>query len=345
MSEVVVITGASAGIGRATAIAFARRGAKIGIIARGRKGLESTAREIERAGGEAVIAAADVSDAEQLEEASVLIEKSCGDIDIWINNAMTTVFGEFKDITPSEFRRVTEVTYLGVVYGTRCALKRMAPRNRGKIVQVGSALAFRSIPLQAAYCGAKHAIHGFTESLCCELIHQGSKVEITEIYLPAVNTPQFNWCKNNMPRMPRPLPPVFEPELISENIYWVAHHRRRDLILGNNSLLAVWMNRFFPSLLDFYLAKTACEAQQHDGLSDPEKPNNLFAPLDIDPGTRGRFGEGARDRSIQMKLARVPLAVYALSFLGFLSGAGFIRRRMRGRIGSKCRERRGKTQS
>ena len=230
--EVVVITGASAGVGRATARAFAKRGARIGLIARGKDGLEGARADVENAGGEGFAVPTDVARNEEVESAAEAIEKQFGPIDIWVNNAMTTVFSPFKEITADEFKRATEVTYLGTVYGTMAAIKRMYPRNRGTIVQVGSALAYRSIPLQAPYCGAKHAIAGFTDSLRSELIHDRSDIRLTMVQMPALNTPQFSWCKTKLPRHPQPVPPIFQPEVAAEAIVWAAHHRRREVFVG-----------------------------------------------------------------------------------------------------------------
>src|SRR5918912_496967 len=230
--EVVVVTGASAGVGRATAVAFAKRGARVGLLARGRDGLEGARTEVESAGGKALIIPADVSDADAVEEAAQRVEEDLGPIDVWVNNAMTSVFSPVKEMTPEEFRRVTEVTYLGYVYGTMAALKRMLPRNRGTIVQVGSALAYRGIPLQSAYCGAKHAIQGFMDSLRCELLHDGSRVRVAMVQMPALNTPQFGWVKSRLPHKAQPVPPIYQPEVAAEAIHWAAHHERREIWVG-----------------------------------------------------------------------------------------------------------------
>src|SRR3989442_3877734 len=227
--EVVVITGASAGVGRAMVQAFARRGARLGLIARGPDGLEATRAEVEQLGGSALVFAVDVANAQKVEEAAARVEEEFGPLDIWVNNAMVSVFSPVKEMTAEEFHRVTEVTYLGVVYGTLAALKRMLPRDHGAIVQVGSALAYRGIPLQAAYCGAKHAIQGFTESLRCELLHDNSRVHVVMVQLPAMNTPQFDWVKSRMPRKPQPVPPIYDPEIAAEAIVWAASTLRREL--------------------------------------------------------------------------------------------------------------------
>src|SRR5438094_6784559 len=238
-SEVLVITGASAGVGRATARKFARHGAWIALLARGTDGLEAAQREVEELGGTAIVVPVDVANAEQVEAAAARVEIDLGKIDIWINNAMASVFSPIKEMTPEEFRRVTEVTYLGCVHGTLAALRRMLPRNRGVIVQIGSALAYRSIPLQSAYCAAKHAMQGFSESLRCELIHDKSKVRVTMLQLPALNTPQFGWVKSRLPRKAQPVPPIFQPELAAEAIYFAAHHSRREFYVGWPSAKAI----------------------------------------------------------------------------------------------------------
>lgn len=298
--EVVVITGASAGVGRATAQAFARRGARIGLIARGIERLESARRDVEALGGTALVLPVDVADAEAIEQAAERVERELGPIDVWVNNAMASVFSPIKELTAEEVRRVTEVTYLGYVHGTLAALRRMLPRDHGTIVQVGSALAYRSIPLQAAYCAAKHAANGFTESLRCELIHDGSRVRVTEVQMPALNTPQFRWVKSRLPRKAQPVPPIFQPEVAAEAIYWAAHHRRRELLVGWSTVQAVWGNKFAPGLIDWYLARTGYEGQQHDGPEDPNRPDNLWAPAPGNQGAHGDFDNRASDRCFQL---------------------------------------------
>src|SRR5438034_6802471 len=244
----VVVTGASAGVGRATARKFARNGARVALLARGRDGLEAARKEVEELGGKALVVPVDVANAEQVEAAAAQIEAELGSIDIWINNAMVSVFSPVKEMTPEEFRRVTEVTYLGYVYGTLAALKRMLPRDRGVIVQVGSALAYRGIPLQAAYCGAKHAIQGFMDALRCELLHDGSRVRVTMVQMPALNTPQFGWVKSRLPHKAQPVPPIFQPEVAAGAIHWAAHHARRELIVGGSTSIVLFGNKLGAGL-------------------------------------------------------------------------------------------------
>jgi NAD(P)-dependent dehydrogenase (short-subunit alcohol dehydrogenase family) len=242
-SDVVVITGASAGVGRATAREFARRGARLGLIARGHEGLEATREEVERLGGQALVLPGDVADAARVEESARRVEDRFGAIDVWINNAMASVFSPVKEMEADEYRRVADVTYLGVVHGTLAALRRMAPRDRGVIVQVGSALAYRAIPLQSAYCAAKHAVAGFTESLRTELLHDGSRVHVTIVHLPALNTPQFDWVKSRLPRRAQPVPPIFQPEVAARAIVWAARHRRREVWVGGPTVRAILADR------------------------------------------------------------------------------------------------------
>ncbi len=289
MKQIVVITGASAGVGRATVRAFARQGADIGLIARGLDGLEGARREVEAEGGRALVLPTDVADADQIEAAAERVERELGPIDVWVNNAMVAVFSPVRTLQAVEVKRVTDVTYLGVVYGTLSALKRMLPRDRGAIVQVGSALAYRGIPLQAAYCGAKHAIQGFTESLRCELLHDGSRVHVAIVQLPAMNTPQFDWVKSRMPREPQPVPPIYAPEIAADAIVWAATHRRRELSVGGTTAAVIWSNKIASGLLDRYLARTGYESQQTDEPADPDRPDNLWAPLPGDHGAHGRF--------------------------------------------------------
>jgi NAD(P)-dependent dehydrogenase (short-subunit alcohol dehydrogenase family) len=302
--EVVVITGSSAGVGRATARAFAQRGAHIGLLARGREGLQAAAQEVEAAGGEALVLPTDVSIAAEVEAAAEAVEHRFGPIGIWINNAMVSVFSPIKEMTPEEFKRVTEVTYLGVVHGTLSALTRMLPRDSGVIVQVGSALAYRGIPLQAAYCGAKHAVQGFTDSLRCELLHDGSKVKVVEVHLPALNTPQFSWVKSRLPRKPQPVPPIFQPEVAADAILWAAQHDRPEVYVGWPTVKAIVGDKIAPRFADWYLARHGYEAQQTDAPAEPERPNNLWQPLSGDYGAHGEFDARSTDYSIQFWLSK-----------------------------------------
>lgn len=300
MAQVVVITGASAGVGRATARRFAGPGVRLALLARGRDGLEAARREAEVAGARALALPVDVAEPDQVEEAAEIAEWELGPIDVWVNNAMASVFSPVHKTPPEEIRRVTEVTYLGSVYGVLAALRRMRPRDRGAIVQVGSALAYRSIPLQAAYCGAKHAIRGFLDTLRSELIHEGSHVRVTMVQLPALNTPQFNWVKSRLPRRAQPVPPIFQPEVAAEAIHYAAHHPRREIRVGWPTVKAVLGNKFIPGLLDHYLARTGYDAQQTDEPEDPDRPDNLWLPLPGDAGAHGRFDGRARGRSLQL---------------------------------------------
>ncbi|MBV9609919.1 MAG: SDR family oxidoreductase [Acidobacteria bacterium] len=322
-SEVVVITGASAGVGRAVVRQFAKRKAKVGLIARDTTRLEETKREVEAAGGEALALPADVSDPDAVEQAAQQVSTRFGRVDVWVNNAMTTIFAPLTDIEPGEFRRATEVTYLGCVYGTMAALKRMLPQNRGTIVQVGSALAYRSIPLQAPYCGAKHAIVGFTDSLRCELIHQKSNVHVTVVHLPAMNTPQFSWCRTRLPNHPQPVPPIFDPDVAAEAVYWAAHHRKREFFVGLPTVKAIYGQDLAPGLADRYLGRTGFSSQQTAERVSPNRPDNLFEPVPGNYAARGVFTNGATDWSLQswITMHRIPAALAAagLASLGALA--------------------------
>jgi NAD(P)-dependent dehydrogenase (short-subunit alcohol dehydrogenase family) len=313
--EVVVITGASAGVGRATARRFARNGARIGLLARGLDGLEATRREVEELGGKALALSVDVADANQVEAAAARVKEELGEIGIWINNATTSVFSSIKEMTPEEFRRVTEVTYLGYVYGTLAALKRMLPRDRGVIVQVGSALAYRGIPLQSAYCAAKHAVQGFCDSLRCELLHDQSGVGLTMVQLPALNTPQFGWVKSRLPRKAQPVPPIFQPEVAAEAICFAAHNPRREFYVGAPSVAVIAVNKCVPGLLDRYLARTGYDSQQYDGPEDPNRADNLWQPVPGDHGAHGAFDARARSWSPQLWTSehRILLALAAVA--------------------------------
>jgi NAD(P)-dependent dehydrogenase (short-subunit alcohol dehydrogenase family) len=320
--EVVVVTGASAGVGRAVARLFAAEGARLVLIARGLDGLEGARREVEALGGEALVLQADVADAARMEQAAALAEERFGPIDVWVNNAMVSVFSPVHQMTSDEYRRVTEVTYLGIVHGTLAALRRMRPRDRGVIVQVGSALAYRAIPLQSAYCAAKHAVQGFTESLRTELLHDASGVRVTMVHLPALNTPQFDWVKSRLPGRAQPVPPIFQPEVAARAIAWAARHERRELSVGWPTVKAVYGNKLAPGYADRRLAETGYEAQQTDEPADPDRPNNLWEPLPGDHGAHGRFDARARGHSLQLWLSLNwrRLALAGLSLAGLAAG-------------------------
>lgn len=299
-NKIVVITGASAGVGRATCIAFAKHGCQIALIARGNDGLEGAKNDVEKNGGTARIYTIDVSDSNAIAQAADQIETEMGPIDIWINNAMCSVFAPIKQITPEEFKRVTEVTYLGQVYGTMAALKHMLPRNAGTIVLIGSALAYRGIPLQSAYCGAKHGVEGFFESLRCELFHDQSKVHLTIVQLPAMNTPQFGWVMNKLPNKPRPMGTVFEPEVAAKAIVFAATHQRRQVYVGYPTFEAIIANKIAPGLMDKYLGKIGYKGQQTEEKKDPNHQNNVWQPLPGDRGPHGTFGKEAHHHSLAL---------------------------------------------
>jgi short-subunit dehydrogenase len=318
---VVVVTGASAGVGRAVVRALGSRGASVGLLARGADGLEGARREVESAGGRALALIADVADASAVEEAASRIETELGPIDVWINNAMTSVYSPVHQMTADEYRRVTEVTYLGAVHGTISALRRMRQRDAGVIVQVGSALAYRSIPLQSAYCAAKHALRGFTESLRTELIHEQSGVGVTIVHLPALNTPQFGWVRSRLPRKAQPVPPIFQPEVAAAAIVWASEHVPRELDVGAPTVLAILGEKLAPGLMDRYLASAAWNGQMYDGPRDPDQPDNLLQPLPGDRGARGAFDARARDWSTQLWLATHPSLYRGLAVgLGLAAG-------------------------
>jgi NAD(P)-dependent dehydrogenase (short-subunit alcohol dehydrogenase family) len=302
--SVVVITGAGSGVGRATARAFASMGAAIGLIARGEDSLEAAAKEVGSAGGRALVVPADVADPAAVEEAAARVEGELGPVDVWVNNAMTSVLAPFAEVSPEEFRRVTEVTYLGQVYGTKAALNRMLPRDRGAIVCVGSALAYRGIPLQSAYCGAKHAIQGFTESVRTELAHGGSHVRITMVQLPALNTPQFEVVLSRLPQRPQPVPPIYQPEVAARAIVWASMHRRREVWVGGSTAATMLANQVAPGLLDRYLARTGVKGQQTSQQADPNRPSNLWEPVPGDRGAHGPFDHRAHPRSAQFWATR-----------------------------------------
>ncbi|MBV8055115.1 MAG: SDR family oxidoreductase [Deltaproteobacteria bacterium] len=320
--EVVVVTGASAGLGRAIVREFARHNARIGLIARDHDRLQRTVREVAQLGGEAIPLPADVADAEQVRGAADEMESHYGPIDIWINNAMTTVFAPFLEVTPEEYKRATEVTYLGAVWGTMAALRKMQPRNRGAIVQIGSALAYRSIPLQAPYCGAKHAIKGFTDTLRTELIHDRSDVHITMVHMPALNTPQFEWCRTRLPRRPQPVPPIYNPEVAAQAVYWAAHCRRREVYLGISTVAAILGTKVAPALLDRYLGFTGYDAQQTAEPIDSHHPDNLIEPVAGEYAAHGRFDDRSSNNSFQFWLDKhrtvsvtASLAILSLTYL------------------------------
>lgn len=300
-NEVVVVTGASAGLGRAIARQFGSNGANVGLLARGVDGLEGAKREIEASGGKALVLPTDVADPDAMEQAAAAVEREFGPIDIWVNNAMASVFSSVKEMEPKEYKRVTEVTYLGVVYGTLCALKRMLPRDKGTIVQVGSALAYRSIPLQSAYCAAKHAIAGFTDSLRCELIHDHSNIRLTMVQMPALNTTQFGWVKSRLKHKAQPVPPIFEPEVGAHAVYWAAHNDRREVYVGSPTVAAIVGNKIAPGLLDHYLGRTGFKSQQTNEPEDPNRPNNLWSPVPGDHGARGTFTNRAHAKSYELE--------------------------------------------
>ena len=327
MGDVVVITGASGGIGRATVRRFARDGASIALIARGRAGLEAAAREVEEAGGRALVLPLDVSDAEAVEAAASAAEEAFGPIDVWINDAMVTVYAEFLDIEPGEFRRATDVTYHGMVWGTRAALKRMLPRDRGSIVQVCSAMSYRGIPLQSPYCGAKAACKNFTESILTELVHKKSNVKVSMVMLPGVNTTQFTWGRTKLPKQTMPVPPIYQPEVAAEAICWIASAGRRQIYVGIPTVMNVLGERVAPWLLDIYLGKTGYGSQQTDQPLDRNGHDNLFEPIDEDRGAHGPFDDLAHSHSPQTWLSRHRGAVGAIAGAAALAGAATLQRR------------------
>lgn len=327
MSEVVAITGASAGVGRAVADEFARHGARIGLMARGVERLAVAQAAVETLGGRGLSVPTDVADPQQVERAADSIEQAFGPIDIWVNCAMTTIFAPFTEITPAEFKRATEVTYLGFVYGTMAALRRMKQRGHGTVVQIGSALAYRSIPLQSPYCGAKHAIVGFTDSIRSELIHEGSAVHITIVHLPGMNTPQFSWCRTRLPRHPQPFGPVYQPEVAARAVYAAAHERRREVYVGYPTVKAIYGQEMAPGHADRYLAEVCIDGQQTNQPVDPNRKDNLFEPAPGNWGAHGIFDDRAHSVSPQnwLNLNRKPVlagvgAMAAALLLGVLTG-------------------------
>lgn len=317
MPEVVVITGASSGIGRATVRRFAAPGVKLALLARNRDGLDAARREAVAAGADAIVLPLDVSDPASVEAAAAATEEALGPIDIWVNVAMTTVFAYFQDVEPDEFQRATDVTYHGSVWGMQAALKRMVPRDRGTIVQVGSAMAYRGIPLQAPYCGAKHALQGVFESLRCELRSKGSDVHLTTVHLPGVNTPQFEHCRDKFDKRSMPVPPVYQPEVAAESIHWAAHHRRREVWVGIPTVYTIIGNRVAPWLAERYLAATAVSGQLSQVDKAADRPDNLFEPVSGDPGAHGPYDDRAHKHSPQAWVSRHRRGVY-----GALAAAG-----------------------
>ncbi len=319
--QVVVLTGASSGVGRACARAFAARGARLALIARNEEALNAAADEVRRAGGEVLVLALDVA----VERAAASVEQRWGRIDTWVNCAMLTVFAPVMEMTAEEFRRVTEVTYLGYVHGTMAALRRMLPRDEGTVIQIGSALAYRSIPLQSAYCAAKAAIRGFTDSLRTELIHDGSHVKLSMLQLPAINTPQATRQRNKLDKQALPVPPLFAPEAIAEAIAWAAEHAPREMLVGRPTVQAVWAQKFIPGLLDLYLGKTGYQAQLADTPNDQRGRDILFDTLPGDPGAHGPYRDRERGPDLQMRLRTHPRAV-GLASVGLVALAALVAR-------------------
>jgi NAD(P)-dependent dehydrogenase (short-subunit alcohol dehydrogenase family) len=324
--QTVVVTGASAGVGRAVARAFGERGANVALLARGEDGLEGAAKDVEAAGGTALAIPVDVADATAVDAAASQVVAQFGALDVWVNDAFSSVFAPFWQISPEEFERTTEVSYLGYVYGTRAALDRMLPRDRGAIVQVGSALAYRGIPLQSAYCGAKHAIQGFTESLRCELLHRGSHVRVTMVQLPAVNTPQFGWVRSRLRRHAQPVPPIYQPEVAARAVLYAADHpKRREYWVGGSTVATLIANAVAPALLDRYLARTGFRSQQDQQPHDPTDPGNLFEPVDAGPrsdqGAHGEFDRRAHRRSLQLWASQHHGLLAGLAGVGAGAGA------------------------
>jgi NADP-dependent 3-hydroxy acid dehydrogenase YdfG len=300
--RVVVVTGASAGVGRAIARAFGQQGAKVGLVARTREALEDAAREIERAGGEALVLPLDVADAAAVEKAADEVVARWGRIDVWVNDAMVSVFAPVKEMKADEYRRVTEVDYLGYVHGTMAALKHMLPRDAGHVIQIGSALVYRSIPLQSAYCASKAAIRGFTDSLRCELHHDRSRVKLSMVQLPAVNTPQFDVVRSRLPNHPQPVPPIFQPEVIARAVLWVADHPTRELWVGWSAVKAIVGQKLVPGLIDRYLGRVGYAAQQTDERVPPDRPDDVDRALPGDRGAHGDFDARAKGWSAELWL-------------------------------------------
>ena len=325
--RVVVVTGASGGVGRATARAFGALGDSVALLARGESGLEGAVKDVENEGGTALAIPTDTADYGQVEAAAERVERELGPIDVWVNVAFSSVFAPFTQISMEEFKRTTEVAYLGYVHGTKAALDRMLPRDRGVIVQVGSALAYRGIPLQTAYCGAKHAIQGFNEALRCELMHDGSRVRTTMVQLPAVNTPQFDWVLNKLPHHPQPVPPIYQPEVIADGItYAAAHPQRREYYIGSSTVATIFGDKVAAGLLDRYLARTGYKSQQTGQPTSPDRPANLWEPADgrdgRDFGPHGSFDRQSTARSWQFRLNKSSWTTSALVNIGAAIVAG-----------------------
>jgi len=341
--SVVVVTGGSAGVGRAAAVAFARKGADVALLARGAERLDTARREIEALGVRCMTVAVDVADAEAVDRAAGEIEATLGPIDVWVNSAMASVFGPVHQLSADEVRRITEVTYLGSVNGILAALARMRPRNSGTIVQVGSALAYRAIPLQAGYCGAKFAIRGFVDSLRCELRHESSEIALTTVHMPALNTPQFDWVRTRLPRHPQPVPPIYQPEVAARAIVWAASHHRRELWVGAPAVATIVANQLAPGLLDRYLARTAFDAQQTDEPVEPHRADNLYEPAPGDQGAHGGFDGRAHGRSLVLEASihrRLLAGVGSLTGVAAALAVASRKRRSTGHLsgsGPQCR--------
>ena len=338
-TETVVVTGGTAGVGRATVREFARNGANVAILARGEDRLAATKAEVEKLGGKALAISVDVSDSKAVEDAAARIERELGEIDIWVNNAFAGIFARFLDVTAEEYERVTAVTYLGQVNGTRAALKRMMPRNRGTVVLVGSALAYRGIPLQSAYCGSKHAIQGMLDSVRTELIHDAPGVHMTMVQLPGVNTPQFDWIRAKLPGKPRPIGAVFQPEVAARAIYFAAHSDRKEIEVGYPTVESIWGDKMASSWLDDYLAKVGFKGQQSPEPVSPDRKDNLFEPVPGDFEAHGRFDDEATDSSPELwaSMHKKQIGLAALGTVAAAAaGVGFI---LAGRQGDKAKSR------
>ncbi|KGH45228.1 short-chain dehydrogenase [Modestobacter caceresii] len=325
--KVVVVTGASAGLGRAIAHAFGDRGDRVALLARNRDGLEAAADEVRARGGQPLVLEVDVADDGQVEAAAERVERELGPIDVWVNNAMAAVFAPFLEVSPEEYRRGVEVTFLGSVNGARAALRRMTERDRGHLIQIGSSLAFRGIPLQSVYCASKHALNGLYDSLRAELLHDGSRVQITSVHMPAMNTPQFRLGLAKMPRKPQPVPPIYQPEVAAWAVVWASEHRRREVWVGASTVGTILGSRVAGGLLDHYLGRTGYSSQQTDEPADPDAPNYLFSPVPGDHGTHGPFDDRAHGRSVQLPLSLHRSALAAGVGLLGAAAVGLVRRR------------------